>query len=644
MAEVARESISAASNAAVDFVATATSRPQSVRSPSLQLTRNRMGRSATSGIADATTTKVNVISDVVSPKKNAGNLFESPKSPKEQAGASAASNAESAGDALKKPAENGEAKGNSETETTAKVLEQPKSDVESTSKSNSGWLDWFTKPGSTNEKAQESPSTMPQVALEEPDLTKPTSAAKPAGSAPSQEAAKPTEPISAPKVPETMGPLLVSASNSQKRSWLQMWGGTSSEKSDSGSEAPSQDISVPNGSATSAAKPSDLELPELDKPSATIEASAPPPLGGDGSKTSGWVFWSREKQDRRPGSTDEAHIGEIAISGESSQNRPKRASISSPGPSEVAKELKKPSKAQPKAKEATESRPATPVAKDSKAKAVDLSSKTTTPGKSKPLDGEASKQLQKTVPNQVLPSFKDTFAPQENPSWVQQLSRLLNYTKLGETRHVHRIRDPPRIKSAIAIGVHGYFPAPFLRSVLGQPTGTSIKFADMAAQAIRKWTDAHGYECNVKTAALEGEGRIAERVDLLWKLLLNWIDEIRKADFILIACHSQGVPVAMMLVAKLISFGCVSSAKVGACAMAGVNMGPFPDYKSRFISGSAAELFDFSDPQSLVSQDYLAALETAVKFGVRVLYVGSIDDQLVPMEVSPGLEYCSCMH
>lgn len=66
---------------------------------------------------------------------------------------------------------------------------------------------------------------------------------------------------------------------------------------------------------------------------------------------------------------------------------------------------------------------------------------------------------------------------------------------------------------------------------------------------------------------LEGEGRIAERADNLWKLLLNWIDHIRTADLIILACHSQGVPVSVMLLAKLIDMGIISDAKIGVCAM-----------------------------------------------------------------------------
>ena len=169
--------------------------------------------------------------------------------------------------------------------------------------------------------------------------------------------------------------------------------------------------------------------------------------------------------------------------------------------------------------------------------------------------------------------------------------------------------------------------------MLGQPTGTSIRFANAAATAIQQWTQNRGYSCEVEKVALEGEGKIAERVDLLWKLILNWIDKIRQADFVMIACHSQGVPVAMMLVAKLIAFGCVNSAKIGVCAMAGVNLGPFTDYRSRWISGSAGELFEFARADSQVSRDYQAALEVALRFGVKVVYIGSIDDQLVSLEV-----------
>jgi hypothetical protein len=64
-----------------------------------------------------------------------------------------------------------------------------------------------------------------------------------------------------------------------------------------------------------------------------------------------------------------------------------------------------------------------------------------------------------------------------------------------------------------------------------------------------------------------------------------------------------------------------------------VSLGPFADYKSRLFSGSAGELFEFADPESVVSKRYEDSLRVALKYGVRVTFCGSIDDQLVSMEV-----------
>jgi len=58
--------------------------------------------------------------------------------------------------------------------------------------------------------------------------------------------------------------------------------------------------------------------------------------------------------------------------------------------------------------------------------------------------------------------------------------------------------------------------------------------------------------------------------------------------------------------------------------------------------GSAGELWDLSDPASEVSKRYSHALKTALDFGVRITYVGSIDDQVVPLEVSGCCRVAPC--
>lgn len=221
----------------------------------------------------------------------------------------------------------------------------------------------------------------------------------------------------------------------------------------------------------------------------------------------------------------------------------------------------------------------------------------------------------------------------DNPSVMQQITNLLLRTSQPQPNHVFRVQETPKIKRALAIGVHGLFPATYLRPMMGQPTGTSLRFASLCADSIQRWADAHGCsDCEIEKVALEGEGRIGDRVENLWKLLLNWIDQIRKADLIIMASHSQGVPVGLILLDKLIDLGIITHAKIGVCAMAGVALGPFPDYKASFLMGSAAELWDFGNPKSTNSQRFETALKRVLDYGARVTFIGSIDDQVVPME------------
>ncbi|KAG5942239.1 hypothetical protein E4U59_001258 [Claviceps monticola] len=244
-----------------------------------------------------------------------------------------------------------------------------------------------------------------------------------------------------------------------------------------------------------------------------------------------------------------------------------------------------------------------------------------------------SVSVSKHPPNLLLPSFSSTYQMKENPSILQQITQLLLRTSQPPANHVFRANRPPQVRKAIAIGVHGLFPATYLRPMIGQPTGTSLRFANLCAEAIRRWTDSHGSpDCEIEKVALEGEGRISDRVDNLWKLMLNWIDHIRNADLIIMACHSQGVPVSIILLEKLIDLGIITDAKIGVCAMAGVSMGPFPDYKSSLFMGSAAELWEFGNPQSANSQRFETSLKRVLDYGARVTFIGSIDDQVVPME------------
>ncbi|KAA8567942.1 hypothetical protein EYC84_008378 [Monilinia fructicola] len=315
--------------------------------------------------------------------------------------------------------------------------------------------------------------------------------------------------------------------------------------------------------------------------------------------------------------------GELAVSGEQSQNHPLPAQTVpavDPKASQADKKSKSNKKGRPKSVETQE------IARKPTSLQIDDASKNITSPSQSP-----------SPPNLLLPSVKSTYHLMENPSILRQLTRLIIRGRQKPVKHVSLAKEVPKIKNAVAIGVHGLFPAPLLRKLIGQPSGTSIRFANHAAAAIKRWTDAHGSpDCEIEKVALDGEGKIFERVDKLWKLLTNWTDRLRQADFIMVAAHSQGVPVALMLVAKLIEEGIVSSARIGVCAMAGVSLGPFAShqtgYQAALFNEMITELFEFANYESDVAKHYEKALRRVLKYGVRITFCASIDDQLVSIE------------
>lgn len=399
-------------------------------------------------------------------------------------------------------------------------------------------------------------------------------------------------PVDIPNIPLAQSKEAASSGGS----WLWSWSGKSAP-------LPTQlEAALPAPEAQ--APPLQVQEPEdVDMQDAppVAEVTPEPPTPAPAPKPgSSWGFWSRDSRtssSKKPAQQGEQ--GELAVIGETSENHPRRANsiefkrtpvkeipakepppksapkdepaksgtsaalapapaaapASTPSRESSSKSNKSNKRGRPQSMEiddATPIRPSTPK--------VDTPTKATTsktPTAAKPLP-----------PNLLLPSFTNTYKLKENPSILKQITQLLLRTQQSSAKHVYLAKEPPKVKKAIAIGVHGLFPANYLRPMIGQPTGTSIKFANHCADSIRRWADSHGCEdCEIEKIALEGEGKIGERVENLWKLLLNWIDHIRNADLIIIACHSQGVPVSIMLLAKLIELGVVSSARVGVCAM-----------------------------------------------------------------------------
>ena len=205
------------------------------------------------------------------------------------------------------------------------------------------------------------------------------------------------------------------------------------------------------------------------------------------------------------------------------------------------------------------------------------------------------KVKQPPPPNHVLPEFHTVY-----PSLPPKETFLSRVTKAilpasGNIApgaiHSHPKRcSPPPIRKAVAIGIHGFFPLRIIRNILGEPTGTSVKFATLASDAIHRYAAAqYGSASSVEVVkiALEGEGTVSVRVDMLWKNLKGkneWMDHIREADLILVACHSQGSPVGAGIMAKLVEEGIVNDrTRLGLLCVAGIHLGPATDVGQRVV-------------------------------------------------------------
>jgi hypothetical protein len=305
-------------------------------------------------------------------------------------------------------------------------------------------------------------------------------------------------------------------------------------------------------------------------------------------------------------------------------------------------------------------------------------------------------------PNLVLPTWDDTFhthprahVPAEPPS---ALSKTFQYVsevlfahdetasrKKGKGKPRERPLEPyekalPRswdviggqqqqdllrgCRRAVVIGVHGWFPGAVMRTVIGEPTGTSSKFVNMAVQALEEFQDKHNVKLSkITKIPLEGEGTISRRVDKLYQNLIGnkeWMDDLQNADVIFFATHSQGSIVSTHILDRLITDGHIRTApcdltanaiavasggsiirppqRVCCLALCGIHLGPLRylstsslvlPYIQYFESIAARELFEFQNTDSQISRDYVKALRNVLDNGVKMVYIASLNDQVV---------------
>ncbi|KAI6161008.1 hypothetical protein EDD17DRAFT_1591508 [Pisolithus thermaeus] len=209
----------------------------------------------------------------------------------------------------------------------------------------------------------------------------------------------------------------------------------------------------------------------------------------------------------------------------------------------------------------------------------------------------------------------------------------------------------------VVIGVHGWFPGAVARTFIGEPTGTSSKFVNRVVQALDEFQEKHNVKLTkITKIPLEGEGTINRRVDKLYQNLTSneeWMNDLREADAIFLATHSQGSIVSTHILDRLIADRHIRTKanttvfpggialppqRICCLGLCGIHLGPLrylntnsllSPYIQYFESTAARELFEFQNTESAISTDYIRALRNVLDNGIKMVYIASLNDQVV---------------
>lgn len=286
----------------------------------------------------------------------------------------------------------------------------------------------------------------------------------------------------------------------------------------------------------------------------------------------------------------------------------------------------------------------------------------------KKIDNSESKKDTKTIrSHQFLPEMNfmnqvATFRGSKNSINYEKSketkgfrSLFKEFIKMDKSKTRERIlkeREPVNLGRKISLlGFHGWFPTKLIQTVIGDPRRTSSRVVDMLETAILESDPLPPFlegPASIYKFPLQGEGTIEERVgkhfEELQKIADNYsyegmssIHHLKESDTIILGAHSQGAPVAIILLAKLLDAGIIDLSKqnVAILTVAGIFHGPFPPLRTNLVvkyveADAARQLFDLNNPDSKVSHLLSESLNKVLQSGVNITCVASWLDQVVP--------------
>jgi hypothetical protein len=320
--------------------------------------------------------------------------------------------------------------------------------------SSAGWLSWLSAGSAANTQSQ------PVINGSETDKKQAETMQL---SPPHEQEAQPV--VQPQPTPENL------KSTKPTTSWFGFWSSTA--ESTSGQSEEQESAGESNKEEGPQAKEGE-DVVMQDAPSISV----PTPVSSQPSAGSTWAFWSRDTASKNTGEVSAPEQGELAVIGDNSETSPKKSNVQVNEDSTDRAKLKTKSSKEQRQKDTpnTKSKRSRPRSLDTDESSTSRPATPDVNAKNVPQKPTSASTNKPPLQNLLLPSFKSTYRMKENPSIIKQIAQLLLRTQQSPTNHVFLSKEIPKVKKAIAIGVHGLFPASYLRPMIGQPTGTSSTY------------------------------------------------------------------------------------------------------------------------------------------------------------------------
>ena len=258
-----------------------------------------------------------------------------------------------------------------------------------------------------------------------------------------------------------------------RSSWFGLLGtGYPFLRGDDGSQAtPKADSAQPSHSPISA-------VPETANTSSAQQDSQPPDLQPTRQASGSWIFWSREKsaaetKTQKNGAPKE-EVGELAVAHKASQSQPEPVKLQEEDMTQTSltdsktKKRERPMSSEQPVQGSSKRAATVKDEPDTRGPAEtyaqqDLALKSAGERLAKAQAARRVQAMNKYLGNILLPEIHNTYKVAPVPSYWQQLSRIMGPGQASSRKHLSLSPSTPKLHKALAIGVHGYFPAPLIQ-------------------------------------------------------------------------------------------------------------------------------------------------------------------------------------